>query len=520
MSSDEKDLTRVGHSKFVCSTPGCDKTFGRRSRFLVHLRTHTGEKPFICEEPGCDKAYARAQHLKRHEQLSHSPKKPPVTVQQFVCSLSDCDNKPFSNECNLKRHIKTVHGKQFKYRCTVDGCKKKFAKEHQLTRHELQHKNTNPYLCTFEGCDYSCKIAHQLKRHSKIHEGYKCTEEGCDVTVETWTQLRKHKLICHPRVYECPQCNKCYKKKIQLKRHSFIHSSEQPLYSCDRDGCERVYLDLRNLKAHIRSYHDQQRLTCHHDGCSQTFVNKAKLLHHSKLHDPNRPPPKKMPKKGHRKKNIVQRLTEAVAGSDGSTSTSTKPITHLASTTKVPIKINARSESESVQGQDNFPSDLPRDTSETNNEEKSQSLNDSGVGLYEGECSSETNLKISDDKCSPNADLQLLLNKYEDLTKQHLSSSHNLKTFKSCNNNNNNLEKNVFQDSTTTTISELGANCDDVKNVEDIEFDELAPAETVDVWLECLAQNVIKSEESICKNTASNDKNVEICETGDDDFEI
>lgn len=35
-------------TKYICSHVGCDKLFGKKSRLIVHERTHTGEVSILC----------------------------------------------------------------------------------------------------------------------------------------------------------------------------------------------------------------------------------------------------------------------------------------------------------------------------------------------------------------------------------------------------------------------------------------------------------------------------------------
>lgn len=66
----EKELTRhkrrnhLGIKKHVCEY--CQKGFFEKTKYRIHLRTHTGERPFVCGNPGCEKAYFEKSHLKSH----------------------------------------------------------------------------------------------------------------------------------------------------------------------------------------------------------------------------------------------------------------------------------------------------------------------------------------------------------------------------------------------------------------------------------------------------------------------
>ena len=280
---------------FQCDFEGCRKQFSKMSRLLVHERTHTGERPFVCDHEGCEKSYARKAHLVRHQSSCHREK----THHTFVCGVKNC-TKTFASKCGLDKHAISVHTVPSKYYCSESGCDKAFHKKHQLRVHSFEHKGVLPFQCDFEGCNKQFKQTSHLLAHKQFHNPYVCDVEGCAEVFTRWSNLRAHKALEHKRKFKCDICQKTFQKPGQLANHTKLHDSSKML-KCPYDDCSRTYSELRNLKAHIRSYHEGQKVKCNE--CGKELVNRSKLRSHLKWHEQSDSSVKKSyPRKGHRRK--------------------------------------------------------------------------------------------------------------------------------------------------------------------------------------------------------------------------
>ncbi len=87
----------TGEHLFICSYPGCGRTFRTKFSCKRHSYTHTNEKSFVCMY--CGRKFTLQQHLKEHI-YRHTKNKP------YVCGVAGC-RKSFRHASELSLHRRT-----------------------------------------------------------------------------------------------------------------------------------------------------------------------------------------------------------------------------------------------------------------------------------------------------------------------------------------------------------------------------------------------------------------------------
>ena len=222
---------------FVCSEPGCGKSYARQDHLNRHLNTHSAVKAFQCSHQGCNKSFGTRQHLTRHMKLHENPR-------PFVCTEDGC-SESFSKHNQLNRHIAVVHLHQKPYICTMpkdnkngaDGepCGAGFDYPSQLRKHiASRHLERKRYFCTIEGCTLppgeGFVYHRELQAHlSQCHPGHSLRQRNAPSS-SRGTVLDMGRI--DNGLFVCQLCSRKLKTETGLKEHMATHNPCRDLFHC------------------------------------------------------------------------------------------------------------------------------------------------------------------------------------------------------------------------------------------------------------------------------------------------
>lgn len=240
---DNHEIEHKGKRKNTCAT--CGRVFRTYVSLRKHMKKHSGRK-------GGRKGSNASTVTNRTNALKVKKEKPEL---EFLCKTC---NKVFRHKSNYQKHLMrhTVGD------LTCKHCPKKFRLFRDLTRHEKTHFYPS-YMC--KECDYETTVLAALSIHMLRH-----TDKA-------------------ELPFKCNDCDKRFRKAIDLQEHYNIHSGDKP-FVCQL--CGSAFYLRRQLSAHCRRMHPEMKANkvtstaC--DICGRVLATKRSLFRHKESHNPTK----------------------------------------------------------------------------------------------------------------------------------------------------------------------------------------------------------------------------------------
>ncbi len=252
--------------------------------------TSPSTKPHICEK--CGKSYLSRFSLRKHIKTIH--------LGEYKYRCEKCDRNFISiTDYNLHQQSPYHLGlKKFKCR----KCSRYFKEQANLDRHavEMPDCDNRVKLAKCELCSKEFATIYTLKKHVfAMHvknRDYRCPQ--CDKTFQSGSGMKTHVKLCKGpdavpaigagskriQILKCKGCGEKFRSKPVIREHQESCKEYQLLGETDRltcDRCNSTFSDIRSLNRHIQHIH-LKKFDFRCEKCNMNFRRQYEMDRHCK----------------------------------------------------------------------------------------------------------------------------------------------------------------------------------------------------------------------------------------------
>ncbi|KAM6948356.1 uncharacterized protein FYW47_016327 [Aplochiton taeniatus] len=163
------------------------------------------------------------------------------------------------------------------HKCTQ--CDRCFIYRYELLEHMRLHTGENPYKCS------QCGKAFRRTSDLSTHRRTQCTKAAyvclkCGNSFGSMREKCRHQCTQPAHKFDCPQCDKSFKKLYLLGKHQLTHTQDR-IFKCRQ--CGEAYPSMSELRAHQKVHPAEQANQCNQ--CGKFFSSTACLAAHELRHN-------------------------------------------------------------------------------------------------------------------------------------------------------------------------------------------------------------------------------------------
>jgi hypothetical protein len=109
-------------------------------------------------------------------------------MSPLVCNYPDCSyKKPFGKQCDIKRHLATIHRTEQGYQCLECDCQETFSRKDKMLKHGREKHEL--FRCCYSHCTATVFAGEREAHLQKVHGRYECAISSCQSGGRSYFQI-------------------------------------------------------------------------------------------------------------------------------------------------------------------------------------------------------------------------------------------------------------------------------------------------------------------------------------------